>query len=136
MPGAFNTQVLIPSGANTNQTSPSKPVQPDVDFATFRMVCEAIGATPAITWQIFGSFDETTVPDAASLWEPMGWVSDGKGGSPDNVVFTSRTGPVVAGDFQTMTQATTNRRFRKFRCVVTGILNVTYRVEMFTTDSG
>ena len=134
MPG-FNVTALIATGANTNQTSASKPVNPDNDSVGIRIVCEAIGATPAITWQIFGSLDDAAVADANSFFEPLGYVLDGAGASPDTIVFTSRTGPIVAGTAQTNYQGTLARKFRKYRCVITGILNVTYRVEMFTTDA-
>jgi hypothetical protein len=97
-------------------------------------VCEAIGATPAITWQIFGSLDDPATVDASSFWDPIGHILDGSGGSPDTISFAAKAGPVVAGTAQSVFPSTPARKYRKFRAVISGIVNVTYRVEMFTTD--
>jgi len=131
---SFNKTDLIATGANTNQTSASKGVAPDTEFVGFRIVCEAIGATPAITWQIFGSLDDPAVSDANSFWEALGYILDGNGASPDTIAFTSKAGPIIAGTAQSLFPSTPNRRYRKYRAVITAILNVTYRVEMFTKD--
>ena len=130
---AFNMQTLLPSGSNTNQTSASKPVAPDTDAVAFRIVCEAIGATPAITWLIQGAMDDVGVPDANSFFEPVGY-ADSKV-NDTNIVFAAITGPIVAGTQQTIFSSLIKTRpYRKYRVVISGILNVTYRVEMFTTD--
>jgi hypothetical protein len=133
MPG-YNRTDLIATGANTNQTSASKAIPVDADFVAFRCVCEAIGATPAINWQIFGALDDPATVDGSSFWEPIGYITDGAGGSPDTVSFVAKAGPIVAGTAQSVFPSTPNRKYRKYRCAITGILNVTYRVEMWATD--
>lgn len=130
----FNMQTLIAAGATTNQTSASKPINPDTDYVCFRIVCEAIGATPAISWLIQGSSDDAAVTDGNSFFFPIGYVLDGSGGSPDTVTFAARTGPIVAGTAQEIYPASAFRKYRKYRVVISGDVNVTYRVEMYTTD--
>jgi hypothetical protein len=52
-----------------------------------------------------------------------------------NIIFTAITGPIVAGTQQTIFSSLIKTRpYRKYRVVISGIVNVTYRVEMFTTD--
>jgi hypothetical protein len=126
----YNKVDLIPTGANTNQTSASKTPTPDAEIIAFRIVCEVIGATPAITWQIFGSLDDASVPDANSLWDAIGYVTE----ATDTIAFTTRTGPIVAGTAQANWLSSVVRCHKKYRAVITGILNVTYRVEMHTLD--
>ena len=129
MPG-YNVISLIAAGANTNQTSAAKATPIDVDFVAFRLVCEAIGATPAITWLIRGSLDDPAVPDANSIFEPIGYITE----AADTVAFTARSGPVVAGTEQICFPSNPARKYRKYLAVISGILNVTYRAEMFATD--
>src|SRR4029453_187005 len=108
-----------PTGAVTNQTSASKTPQADTEVVAFRLVCEAIGATPAITWQIQGSLDDPSVSDANSIWDAVGYVTE----AADTVAFTARTGPVVAGTAQASFLSSTVRRYKKYRVVISGILN-------------
>jgi hypothetical protein len=131
---AFNLTTLLASGSTTNQTSASKPVAPDTDAVAFRIICEAIGATPAITWLIQGAMDDIGVSDANSFFEPIGY-ADSKV-NDTNIVFAALAGPVIAGTQQTIFSSLIRTRpYRKYRAVISGVVNVTYRIEMFTTDA-
>lgn len=128
---AYNTTTLLPAGTTGNQTSPANTPQPDeADYIAFRLVCEAIGATPAITWQIQASLDDKNVADNLSIWDNIGYITE----ASDTVAFTSRSGPIVAGTAQTNFPSSRQRGYRKYRVVITGNVNVTYRVEMFGLD--
>lgn len=129
---SINKTTMLGPGATTNQTSGSFIAEPDAEEIGFQLVCEAIGATPAITWKIQASLDPGTTADANAMWFDMPYVTDAT--ATESVA--ARSGPIVANTAQVMFLSLVNvRMFRRFRVVISGIVNLTYRVEMHTRDS-
>lgn len=125
--------LLAPAGSTGNNTHGSVTVEADAEEIAFLFVCEAIGGGPAVTWKIQGTMQRgADANDAAAQWHDIPYVTE----AAATEAVTARTGPIIAGTAQVEWLAMANVRFfQRFRAVVSGNTNVTYRVEMYGRDS-
>lgn len=130
---AISKVLLAPAGATGNNTHGSVTVESDAEEIAFLFVCEAIGATPAVTWKIQGTMQRgADASDANAQWFDIPYLTEAAAAE----AVAARTGPIIANTAQVEFLAAANVRFfQRFRAVVSGNTNVTYRVEMYGRDS-
>jgi hypothetical protein len=118
---------LAPAGSTGNNSHNAAPSVPAAEHISFKLVVEAVGATPTITWKIQGAaMPDGTAPGANDWVDLMLRPSDTDTGA------VTRTATAVGTQVSHLPYDRDN--FSHFRLVTSLNTNVTYRGEMYAQD--